>query len=59
MACPALDNGETLIAVLTDLVGTPRPLGSAFDIGAYEGPGVLFADGVESGNTNRWTLTLP
>jgi len=58
-ASPALDNGETLTAVLTDLEGTPRPLGSAFDIGAYEGLGVLFADGVESGNTSRWTLTLP
>jgi len=56
---PALDNGETLTQVLTDLEGTPRPLGPAFDIGAYEGLGVIFVDGVESGDTRRWTLTIP
>ena len=56
---PALDSGETLTEVLADLEGTPRPLGSAFDIGAYEGLGVLFADGVESGDTSRWSLSLP
>jgi len=56
---PALDNGETLTQVLTDLEGTPRPLGPAFDIGAYEGLGVIFVDGVESGDTRRWTLAIP
>ena len=56
---PALDNGETLTEVLTDLEGTPRPLGPAFDIGAYEGLRVIFADGLESGDTSRWTLTDP
>lgn len=56
---PALDNGETLVEVPTDLEGTPRPLGPAFDIGAYEGLGVIFVDGVESGDTHRWTSAIP
>jgi parallel beta-helix repeat protein len=34
---PALDSGETLAEVLTDLEGTPRPIGPAHDIGTYEG----------------------
>lgn len=56
---PALDNGETLTEILTDLEGTPRPLGPAFDIGAYEGLDVIFVDGVESGDTHRWTSAIP
>jgi len=56
---PALDNGESLTEVLTDLEGTPRPLGPAFDIGAYEGVGVIFVDGLESGDSRRWTLAVP
>jgi len=56
---PALDSGEPLTEVMTDLEGTPRPLGADFDIGAYEGLGVIFVDGVESGNTHRWSRTIP
>ena len=52
---PLVDAGETLAEVATDLEGTPRPLGSAYDIGAYEGAGVLFADGFESGDLGRWS----
>lgn len=56
---PALDSGETLTDVLTDLEGTPRPLGPAFDIGSYEGLGVIFVDGLESGASDRWSLAIP
>ncbi len=52
---PLLDAGETLAEVPTDLEGTPRPVGPAYDIGAYEGTGVLFADGFESGDLSRWS----
>lgn len=34
---PTLDSGEILAVVPTDLEGTPRPIGLAHDIGAYEG----------------------
>jgi parallel beta-helix repeat protein len=34
---PALDRGETLAEVATDLEGKPRPIGPAHDIGAFEG----------------------
>ncbi len=33
---PAVDAGMTLPGVETDLEGTPRPQGAAYDIGAYE-----------------------
>jgi hypothetical protein len=33
---PAIDTGLTLTEVATDIDGLTRPLGSAFDIGAYE-----------------------
>jgi parallel beta-helix repeat protein len=33
---PAIDAGITLTQVATDINGTPRPLGAAYDIGAYE-----------------------
>jgi parallel beta-helix repeat protein len=33
---PAIDNGGTLLAVATDLRGTLRPQGGAYDVGAYE-----------------------
>jgi hypothetical protein len=32
----AIDKGESLIKVVTDKDGKPRPIGSAYDIGAYE-----------------------
>jgi parallel beta-helix repeat protein len=33
---PAIDAGATLTAVPTDITGTARPVGPAYDIGAYE-----------------------
>lgn len=33
---PAIDTGETLSEVTTDIEGNPRPLGAAYDPGAYE-----------------------
>ncbi len=36
---PAMDRGEILPAVNTDLEGLPRPMGLASDIGCYEAPG--------------------
>ncbi len=56
---PLIDTGETLAEVPTDLEGTPRPLGLAYDIGCYEGTGVIFTDGFESGNISRWTSSPP
>lgn len=32
----AVDSGETLPEVITDITGTPRPQGNRYDIGAYE-----------------------
>lgn len=33
---PGIDAGATIEEIKTDLLGTPRPQGKAFDIGAYE-----------------------
>ncbi len=38
---PATDHGVTLSNVTTDYAGTPRPQGSAYDIGAYEAAGAV------------------
>jgi hypothetical protein len=35
---PAVDAGQTLPSVTTDIEGTPRPQGTAWDIGCYEYP---------------------
>lgn len=56
---PAVDRGVFLNELAVDLEGTPRPLGAGFDIGAFEGVKVIFADGIELGSTGRWTLTVP
>jgi hypothetical protein len=40
---PAVDAGETLAGVTADYSGTPRPLGSASDIGAHEGPAQILS----------------
>jgi len=47
---PALNSGMTLNEVPFDLVGTSRPQGSAYDIGAYESPSqeLVFKDGFEN-----------
>jgi len=42
-----------------DLEGTPRPIGGGYDIGAYEGVALVFADGFEIGDSSRWTSMLP
>jgi parallel beta-helix repeat protein len=51
----ALDTGETRADVPQDLRGTNRPVGPSYDVGAYEGLGVLFMDGFESGSTSAWS----
>jgi hypothetical protein len=33
---PAIDRGVTIAAIQSDKVGTSRPQGAAYDIGAYE-----------------------
>lgn len=50
-ASPALDAGAARADVPADLIGTPRPQGAAFDLGAYETPVTsrIFADGFEQG----------
>jgi len=55
---PAIDSGVILPDVTRDLDGTPRPFGPTHDIGAYEAGGI-FADGFESGDTSRWSVTVP
>ena len=52
---PGVDAGMALAAVITDLEGTPRPIGATHDIGAFEGVGIIFADGFESGDSGRWS----
>jgi parallel beta-helix repeat protein len=44
---PAVDAGETRVDVPSDIVGTLRPQGAGFDIGAYEFSDLIFADGFE------------
>ncbi len=51
----AVDDEVVPIDVPVDLEGTPRPVGPAFDVGAYEGAGTVFADGFESGDTGSWS----
>ncbi len=56
---PAVDVGEVLVDVPDDLEGRARPIGAAHDAGCYEGVGVVFADGFESGDATSWSATLP
>jgi len=56
---PAEDRGGSTLLVEVDLEGTPRPIGPQFDIGAYEGVAVIFADGFGSGDAARWSSTSP
>lgn len=59
-ASPAIDAGQTRADVPTDLEGTSRPSGAAFDIGAYElVVGGIFADGFESGGVTMWSGSVP
>lgn len=58
-ASPALDTGLALPAeVPFDLEATPRPLGAGWDIGAFEGTGIVFADGFESGDPSAWSAIV-
>lgn len=36
LGSPAIDTGVTLVAVTVDIIGTARPQGTRYDIGAYE-----------------------
>jgi hypothetical protein len=56
---PAIDAGEARADVPTDLEDTPRPLGSGWDIGAYEAGLAIFSDGFETNNTDRWSDAIP
>ena len=52
-ASPAKNAGTTIATVSTDLLGVPRPQGSAYDIGAYEyidGSGPTCSDGIQNGD---------
>ncbi|MEM8932557.1 MAG: right-handed parallel beta-helix repeat-containing protein [Acidobacteriota bacterium] len=55
----AVDFGEVLVDVPTDLDGTARPLGAAPDAGCYEGIGVLFSDGFDAGHADAWSARVP
>ena len=59
----AVDAGSNPAGLATDQRGYwPRDVGGVTDIGAYEygaQPGLLFADGFESGDTLAWSATVP
>ena len=55
----AVDAGEALVQVPTDLDGLARPQGLGWDAGCYEGVGVVFADGFENGDSSSWSLSVP
>ncbi|MCP4899611.1 MAG: hypothetical protein GY906_21810, partial [bacterium] len=42
-----------------DLESIPRPLGDGTDRGAYEYQAPIFSDGFESGDTSKWSVTIP
>jgi len=57
---PAINTGSEVAAPADDFDGTPRPQGSGVDMGAFEfAPGLIFADGFESGNVARWSSSVP
>lgn len=58
---PAMDAGAPLAASYDGSVNSvSRPFGPGWDIGAYElAPGLIFADGFESGKTDRWSVVAP
>ena len=66
LGSPAIDAGGSVGCLATDQRGVTRPIdgdddGTATcDIGAFEfQPMVIFADGLESGDTSAWSVTLP
>ena len=60
---PAIDSGDDSHAAATDVTGIPRPQDGdgdgtpVCDRGAYELVLEIFADGFESGDTSRWSVT--
>jgi parallel beta-helix repeat protein len=55
---PAIDNGSSTGAPDEDYDGAPRPQGTGHDIGAFEHGSTIFADGFESADTTKWSLTV-
>lgn len=61
---PALDAGESVAGLATDCVGTARPQGAAFDLGAWERPAPAnrppsgVTAGVQPGTVTGTTATL-
>lgn len=61
-ATPPIDQVDRLPEALDDFDAAPRPAAAgAVDLGADEwgAGGVLFADGFETGDTSRWSETVP
>src|SRR4030095_4104990 len=52
----ALDGGEARPDLRFDLERSQRPQGGGWDVGAFEGDGVIFVDGVDAGSAVRWTV---
>jgi len=49
---------EADMTLTADQRGLSRPDGTACDVGSYEHQLLIFADGFETGNTSRWSLTV-
>jgi hypothetical protein len=58
-ASAALDAGAAVSELTIDLERSPRPQGAGWDIGAFEGEGVIFVDGVDAGSAVRWVDPAP
>jgi hypothetical protein len=57
-ASPAIDAGVTITQVTDDLDSNPRPLGSAYDIGAYEYVPTLILSGTPADRAIHLTWTV-
>ncbi len=58
---PLIDAGDRTFVTVGpgDALNRPRVVGGETDIGALEEPGLLFADGFESGDTSAWSQVVP